>query len=92
MRMLRQPAVLDLMAMGRTKFDKDYIKSGRARWIYSGRLKRMPEDVVNRLIAEDIASAESARPPPPAISRRREEAGQPPRRRLRRLAVTAGRS
>jgi hypothetical protein len=55
--MLREPAVLEKMGMGRTSFHVKYIATGRAHWIYDGRMKRMPEHEVDRLIAEDIAAA-----------------------------------
>ena len=68
MKMLREPDVLERMAMGKTKFDTDYIKAGRARWIRSGRMKRMPENEVDRLIQEDIDAA--PQPVKPAVPRR----------------------
>jgi hypothetical protein len=68
MRMLREPAVLEKMGMGKTSFDTKYIKSGRARWVRAGRIKRLPEHVVDQLIAEDIQASEAERePPPPAL-------------------------
>jgi hypothetical protein len=78
MKMLREPAVLDKVAMGKTKFDKDYIKTGRAKWLYSGRVKRMPEHEVDRLIAEDIAASAASTAPRPRVGVRRAE---PARRR-----------
>ena len=91
MRMLRERAVLDKMGMGRTSFKSKYIDTGRARWVRDGRIKRMPEHVVDGLIEEDIAASETAAPPPPAIPNRRPRrqaiavAPQPaPRRRLQR--------
>jgi hypothetical protein len=69
MKMLREPAVLEKMGMGKTKFDSDYIKTGRARWIRSGRIKRMPEHEVDQLIQEEIAArdAEPLAKPKPAF-------------------------
>jgi hypothetical protein len=68
MRMLREPAVLEKMAMGKTSFDSKYIKTGRARWVRDGRIKRLPEHVVDQLIKEDIeASAAKQEPAPPAL-------------------------
>jgi hypothetical protein len=61
--------VLDRMAMGKTKFQTAYIDTGRARWVRDGRMKRMPEHEVDRLIAEDCAAAEHSGPTPPALSR-----------------------
>jgi hypothetical protein len=69
LKMLREPEVLAKMAMGRTKFNLDYIKTGRARWIRTGRIKRMPEHDVDRLIQEDINAAPS--PVRPAVPRGR---------------------
>jgi hypothetical protein len=81
MRMLREPPVLDKVGVGKTTFHERYIKTGRARWIYSGRIKRMPEHEVDRLIQEDIAAADQ-QPIPPSpnpkagqgVERRRREA------------------
>jgi hypothetical protein len=65
MKMLREPAVLDRMGMGKTSFDTKYLKTGRARWVRDGRIKRMPEHEVDRLIAEDIAVRDASLPEPP---------------------------
>jgi hypothetical protein len=71
MKMLREPAVLDRMGMGKTSFDTKYIKTGRVRWVRDGRIKRMPEHEVDRLIAEDIAARDAwpPEPPKPALPR-----------------------
>jgi hypothetical protein len=72
MKMLREfgpEGVLARLGVGKTKFKEDYIDTGRARWVRSGRLKRMPEHEVDRLIAEDIAAAEHSPPAPPALTR-----------------------
>jgi hypothetical protein len=65
MKMLREMgpgSVLDRMGLGKTKFDTDYIKTGRTHWVRSGgRMKRMPEHEVDRLIQEDI-DAEARKP------------------------------
>ena len=65
MKMLREPAVLDRMGMGKTSFNTKYIETGRARWVRDGRIKRMPEHEVDRLIAEDIAARDASLPEPP---------------------------
>jgi hypothetical protein len=59
MKMLREPGVLERMGMGKTSFDMKYIKTGRARWVRDGRIKRMPEHEVDRLIQEDIAARDA---------------------------------
>ena len=64
MKMLREQQVIEKMAMGKTSFDTKYIKTKRAKWIYSGRIKRMPEHEVDRLIEEDIAAADDQPVPP----------------------------
>jgi hypothetical protein len=71
MKMLREPAVLDRMGMGKTSFNTKYIKTGRARWVRDRRIKRMPEHEVDRLIAEDIAARDTwpREPPKPALPR-----------------------
>ena len=68
-KMLRPPAVYEKAARGKTKFHEDFIATGRARWIRSGRLRFMPEHVLDRLLAEDIAAAdaEPVEPPEPAL-------------------------
>jgi hypothetical protein len=65
MKMLREPAVLEKMGIGRTSFDTKYIKTGRARWVRNGRVKLLPEHEVDRLIAEDIAGRDATPPSPP---------------------------
>jgi hypothetical protein len=72
MKMLREfgpDGVLDRMGMGKTSFDQKYIKTGRARWVRNGRIKRMSDQTIDRLIAEDIAAAAQAEPTAPALSR-----------------------
>jgi hypothetical protein len=69
MRMLREPDILEKMAIGKTKFKTDYVDTNRTHWIYSGRVKRLPEHEVDRLIAEDIAAAEKAAPVKAAFPR-----------------------
>ena len=68
-KMLRPPAVYDRMGLGRTTFKLKYIDTGRAQWVRDGRINRMPEDEVDRLIEEDIAAAQSAPPVEPALPR-----------------------
>ena len=67
--MLRPPACYKKSARGKTKFHADFIATGRAIWIRSGRLRFMPEHVLDRLLAEDIAAAEAepVEPPKPAL-------------------------
>jgi hypothetical protein len=65
MKMLREPAVLDRMGIGKTSFDTKYIKTGRARWVRNGRVKLLPEHEVDRLIQEDIAARDAGPPVPP---------------------------
>ena len=73
MKMLKPPAVYEKLAMGKTSVEEKYIRTGRARWIYDGRSKRMPEHEVDRLILEDIAAADAqakaGTKPRPAFSR-----------------------
>jgi hypothetical protein len=87
MRMLREPAVLDKIGVGKTTFDTKYIKTGRARWIYSGRIKRMPEHEVDRLIHEDIAA--EPKPVKPALPRAAVLKGAHARRKPRREEAIA---
>ena len=70
MKMLREPAVLKRLGIGKTKFKTIYVDTGRVRWIYNGRTKRIPEHEIDALIAEDIAArdAEPPTPPKPALS------------------------
>lgn len=66
MKMLRETGpggVLDRMGMGKTKFDADYVQTGRVRWVRNGpRMKRLPEHEVDRLIQEDIDAANGVPP------------------------------
>ena len=70
-RFLREPEILQRMAMGKTKFDDDYIKTGRAKWVYLGeRTKGLPEEEVDALI-DEIAAAPRKPMPMPARLRRK---------------------
>lgn len=69
-RILREPEVLNRLGIGRTKFDADYIKTGRARWVRLGlRAKGMPEHEVEALIDEAIAERDAKPPAPPTVPR-----------------------
>jgi hypothetical protein len=68
--MLREPAVLEKIGLGKTKFKEHYIDTGRLSWVYTGRVKRLPEHELDRVIAEDIAARDAnPQPPKPAFSR-----------------------
>ena len=83
-RMLREAAVLERMAVRKTKFKKDYVDSGRVRWVYSGRTKRLEESEVDRLIQEDVAKANVQNAPvKPALAREAYMRGAHTRRRIK---------
>jgi predicted DNA-binding transcriptional regulator AlpA len=59
--LLREPQVLKRMGVGRTKLNDDYIKTGRLRWVRLGpRIKALPDDEVDAVIAEEIAARDAA--------------------------------
>ena len=54
-RLIREPQVLERVGVGRTKFDEDYVKTGRVEWVRIGkRIKALPEDEVDKLVDEII--------------------------------------
>jgi hypothetical protein len=52
-RILREPEILNRVGVGKTKFRKDYVETGRVRWIPLGpRTKGLLEDEVDALVEE----------------------------------------
>jgi hypothetical protein len=70
-KMLREPDALEKAGLGKTKFKRDFIDSGRLRWLYSGRTKRIAEHELDRVLREDLAARDASPPsrPKPAFSR-----------------------
>lgn len=53
--LVREPEVLARVGVGRTKFDDDYVKTGRVKWVRIGpRIKALPDDEVDTLVEEII--------------------------------------
>jgi hypothetical protein len=68
LRMLREREVLARVAMGKTKFKEAYVDTKRVKWVRDGRIKRLPEHEVDRIIREDIEAAKAeTEPPEPAL-------------------------
>ena len=53
--LLRERQVLQRVGVGRTKFEEDFVQTGRVQWVRIGpRMKALPEDEVDRLVDELI--------------------------------------
>lgn len=53
--LIREPQVLERVGMGRTKFDEDYVQTGRVKWVRIGaRIKALPDDELDTLVEEII--------------------------------------
>jgi hypothetical protein len=69
--LLKESEVLARLGIGKTKFYKDYVQTGKFRWIYIGRHSKRGLDIeVDALIAE-IARQRTPLGPPPLQLRRR---------------------
>ena len=63
MRLLRKKVARAMLGIGQTKFNADYIKTGRIRTVpISERIKCVVEEDVDAVIAEKIAASETAAP------------------------------
>ena len=47
--------MLKRLGIGRTKFEEDYVQTGRVQWVRIGKkIKTLPDDEVDRLVDEII--------------------------------------
>ena len=63
LRLLRKKEAQERLGIGKTKFNEDYIKTGRVRTVpISERIDGIPEEDIDAVIAEKIAANETAAP------------------------------
>lgn len=59
-RLVREPEVLRRLAIGKTKLDEDFVKTGKLRWVRLGkRAKAAVEDELDQLVDDLIAQRDT---------------------------------
>jgi hypothetical protein len=59
-KLLREPEVLARVGFGRTKFETDFVATGRVKWVRIGeRIKALPSDELDQLIDEIVAERDA---------------------------------
>jgi hypothetical protein len=85
MKMLRAWEVYERMGVKRTTFHNNYIKTHRTEWVRdeNGRINRLPDTEVDRLLNEDIEISKGLEPAKPAVPEEAYMKGAHTRRRRR---------